>query len=150
MRGLLIPAICGLLCPMLTELGLVYMNARYYVPYINRFLSPDTIVPDPTNPQSFNRYSYSLNNPVKYTDPSGHCVFAPPFDTAVCIALLAFVMTGDSAQPPQPPPNYPVNAPGQDQCSSVLPDCFGDIVYLKDFSGNDKDNPIALSLQFLV
>ena len=36
--------------------------------------SPDTIVPDPTNPQSHNRYSYTYNNPLKYVDPSGHCI----------------------------------------------------------------------------
>jgi RHS repeat-associated protein len=54
------------------NLGLIYMNARYYSPYINRFISADTIVPDPTNPQSFNRYSYVNNNPLKFVDPSGH------------------------------------------------------------------------------
>ena len=52
--------------------GLYFYNARYYDPYLNRFLSPDTIVPDPTNPQSLNRYSYVLNNPLKYIDPTGH------------------------------------------------------------------------------
>ena len=56
------------------DLGLIYMNARYYVPYINRFLSADTIVPDREDPQSFNRYSYGLNNPLRYTDPTGHRV----------------------------------------------------------------------------
>ena len=40
--------------------------------YIYRMLTPDSIVPNPTNPQSFNRYSYGYNNPVKYRDPSGH------------------------------------------------------------------------------
>jgi RHS repeat-associated protein len=55
------------------DIGLTYMNARYYVPAIGRFASADTIVPDPASPQSFNRYSYSFNNPVKYKDPSGHC-----------------------------------------------------------------------------
>jgi PAS domain S-box-containing protein len=44
-------------------------------PYLNRFVSPDSIIPDPANPQSFNRYSYAYNNPVKYTDPSGHCIW---------------------------------------------------------------------------
>ena len=39
---------------------------------LNRFASADTIVPDPANPQSFNRYSYGYNNPLKYIDPSGH------------------------------------------------------------------------------
>lgn len=55
------------------DLGLIYMNARYYLPNTNRFLTPDTIVPDPTNPQSFNRYAYVYNNPINYVDPSGHC-----------------------------------------------------------------------------
>ncbi len=54
------------------DLGLIYMNARYYVPNTNRWLSPDSIVPDPTNPQSLNRYSYSRNNPVNRVDPTGH------------------------------------------------------------------------------
>ncbi|MFC1953475.1 RHS repeat-associated core domain-containing protein, partial [Chloroflexota bacterium] len=52
--------------------GLYYYNARYYDPEIGRFISPDTIIPNPANPQSFNRYSYVLNNPLRYTDPTGH------------------------------------------------------------------------------
>ena len=54
------------------NLGLIYMNARYYMPEIGRFISPDTIVPNPQNPQSYNRYSYVLNSPMNYTDPTGH------------------------------------------------------------------------------
>jgi RHS repeat-associated protein len=53
-------------------IGLVYMNARFYLPYINRWIQPDTIVPNPNNPQSFNRYTYALNNPVNLVDPTGH------------------------------------------------------------------------------
>jgi RHS repeat-associated protein len=52
--------------------GLYYYGARYYDPSIGRFISPDTVVPNPANPQSFNRYSYCLNNPLRYTDPTGH------------------------------------------------------------------------------
>ena len=44
-------------------IGLTYMNARFYSPYLNRMLTADTIIPDPTNPQSWNRYSYVENNP---------------------------------------------------------------------------------------
>ncbi len=58
-----------------TETGLYYYNARYYDPALGRFISADTIVPDPTNPQALNRYSYVINNPLKYTDPSGHGFF---------------------------------------------------------------------------
>jgi RHS repeat-associated protein len=52
--------------------GLYYYGARYYDPTIGRFISADTIVPNPANPQSLNRYSYCLNNPLKYIDPTGH------------------------------------------------------------------------------
>jgi RHS repeat-associated protein len=56
-----------------TGLGSLYdYNARYYSPLIGRFVSADTLVPGAGNPQAFNRYSYALSNPLKYTDPSGH------------------------------------------------------------------------------
>jgi hypothetical protein len=41
-------------------------------PYINRFCQPDTIIPDLSNPQSWNRYSYVTNRPVNLNDPTGH------------------------------------------------------------------------------
>jgi RHS repeat-associated protein len=56
-------------------IGLYDYNARFYDPYLNRFISADTIVPEPGNPQSFNRYSCVYNNPLKYTDPTGHNCF---------------------------------------------------------------------------
>jgi RHS repeat-associated protein len=51
---------------------LYHMGARFYDFYLGRFLSPDTIIPEPTNPQSFNRYSYVNNRPLVAIDPSGH------------------------------------------------------------------------------
>ena len=56
--------------------GLLFYNARWYDPVAGRFLQPDTVVPAPGDPQSLNRYSYVLNNPLRYRDPSGHCVEA--------------------------------------------------------------------------
>ena len=50
---------------------LVNMNHRVYDSSIGRFLSPDNYVQLPENSQSFNRYSYCINNPLKYTDPTG-------------------------------------------------------------------------------
>ena len=47
------------------------MNARLYDPVTGRFLSPDPYVQAPDFSQNFNRYSYALNNPLKYTDESG-------------------------------------------------------------------------------
>lgn len=54
------------------ENGFINMNARIYDPRLGRFLTPDTIIPDVENPQALNRYSYVLNNPGKYIDPTGH------------------------------------------------------------------------------
>ena len=44
----------------------------YYSLNFGRFIQPDTMVPNPGDPQSLNRYSYAGNNPLRYTDPSGH------------------------------------------------------------------------------
>lgn len=55
----------------LPKYGLINMNARLYDPAIGRFLSPDPYVQTPDFSQSFNRYSYAMNNPFKYTDPDG-------------------------------------------------------------------------------
>jgi RHS repeat-associated protein len=52
--------------------GLYFYNARWYDPYLGRFLSADTIVPSAGNPQSLNRYSYVLNSPLRFADPTGH------------------------------------------------------------------------------
>ena len=53
-------------------LGIYHFNARFYSPKLGRFLSADTLVPRHANPQAWNRYSYVLNNPIRYTDPTGH------------------------------------------------------------------------------
>ena len=56
---------------MIPELEIINMNGRLYDPVLGRFFSPDNYVQMPENSQSFNRYSYCLNNPLKYNDPSG-------------------------------------------------------------------------------
>jgi RHS repeat-associated protein len=55
-----------------SKIALYDYHARFYDPYLNRFIQADSIVPSPGNPQHFNRYSYVLNNPLRYIDPSGH------------------------------------------------------------------------------
>ncbi|MCP4161049.1 MAG: hypothetical protein GY760_13325, partial [Deltaproteobacteria bacterium] len=54
------------------EIGLIHMNGRVYDPEIGRFLSPDVYIQSTYSTQSYNRYSYVLNNPLKYKDPTGH------------------------------------------------------------------------------
>ncbi len=52
--------------------GLLFYNARWYDPQVGRFLQADTLVPNPGNPQALNRYPYTRNNPLRYTDPTRH------------------------------------------------------------------------------
>jgi RHS repeat-associated protein len=63
--------------------GLYFYNARWYDPALGRFVSADTIVPEPGNPQAWNRYSYVLNSPLRYTDPTGHSYYDPGCDCMV-------------------------------------------------------------------
>lgn len=55
------------------ETGMDYFGARYFSGAQGRFTSPDPLLSSgrPDNPQSWNRYAYVLNNPLRYTDPSG-------------------------------------------------------------------------------
>jgi len=61
----------------LDETGIYYYGARYYDPAIGRFISQDIIVQNHASPQSFNRYSYVLNNPLKYVDSMGRAAKVP-------------------------------------------------------------------------
>ena len=70
------------------EFDLVDMNGRMYDPVIARFLSPDPFVQAPEDLQNYNRYSYCLNNPLKYSDPSGEFVVSL---TAATIGFSALV-----------------------------------------------------------
>ncbi|MEI6577517.1 MAG: RHS repeat-associated core domain-containing protein [Bacteroidota bacterium] len=59
----------------LDQFSLINMNGRMYDPATARFLSPDISVQNPEFSQSYNKYSYCVNNPLKYTDPSGWYLF---------------------------------------------------------------------------
>ena len=53
--------------------GLQYLRARWYDPKQGRFLNEDTYEGEFSNPLTMNLYAYVGNNPLRYTDPSGHC-----------------------------------------------------------------------------
>ena len=59
------------------DTDLYYYNARYYDPTLGRFLQADSVIPNVFQAQTINPYAYVLNNPLKYTDPTGHYIFIP-------------------------------------------------------------------------
>jgi hypothetical protein len=68
------------------------MNGRLYDPVLHRFLQPDNYVQDPMNSQNYNRYGYVLNNPLRFTDPSGEIVWLPIIIGAVIGAYSGGVL----------------------------------------------------------
>ena len=71
------------------ETNLDYYNSRYYNPSNMHFTQPDTVLPNVYDPQSLNRYSYVENNPLTYSDPSGHCIPVCLLANPWTIALIA-------------------------------------------------------------
>ncbi len=59
---------------MLDAVGIIHMNGRIYDPKLGRFLQADPVIQFPNMAQNHNRYSYVLNNPLAYVDPSGYFI----------------------------------------------------------------------------
>jgi RHS repeat-associated protein len=79
------------------ESGLDDFGARYYASTMGRFMSPDSSgYSGLTNPQSWNLYAYTLNNPLRYVDPSGHTVECKT-DAAGCLAAAQAAVGKDAA-----------------------------------------------------
>ncbi|WP_200896779.1 RHS repeat domain-containing protein [Methanosarcina sp. 2.H.A.1B.4] len=117
------------------DTGLMYYGARYYSPEYRVFVQPDTLLPDPYNPQALNRYSYALNNPVKYTDPSGHIV-----DTALDAAFILMDLN-DIRQDPSD--LWAWGALGADGVCAVVPFATGGGLGVKGIkAANEIDNAV--------
>lgn len=67
------------------------LTKGFYGPYLNRFIQPDSIVPEPGNPMAYDRFAYGYNNPVKYNDPSGHC----PICLHIAVEFIVQLITHD-------------------------------------------------------
>ena len=76
--------------------GLLYYGARYYDSALGMFISPDTLVPSPGDPQSLNRYAYVNNNPIRYIDSTGHCGPLTPVCLGLLLGGMALLLQGDS------------------------------------------------------
>ncbi len=74
--------------------GLINCNARLYDPALGRFLMPDPLIQDPASTQNFNRYSYCLNNPLKYTDESGEYALVDDAFAGLIGGILNWVSNG--------------------------------------------------------
>jgi RHS repeat-associated protein len=80
------------------ETNLDYYNARYYNAHIMHFTQPDDVIPNQYDPQTLNRYAYARNNPLVYTDPTGHFfgiddALEVLFVTAVVIPVVEEIAT---------------------------------------------------------
>jgi RHS repeat-associated protein len=84
----------------LTQFGLINMNARLYDPAVGRFLAPDPYIQNPYFSQNFNRYSYALNNPLKYTDPSGEYCYTTDNPDEIA-RLWGYLQNGGAVPEPE-------------------------------------------------
>jgi RHS repeat-associated protein len=75
----------------MSDFGLLFFNARWVDPVIGRFSSPDSIIPESQGTQAWDRYAFVNNNPLRYTDSSGHCV-DPLTWTVIGIGVVAIVL----------------------------------------------------------
>ncbi len=80
------------------DLSIYIMGARWYDPSVARWLSADTVVPDPARPQSLNGYAYVYGCPLSFTDPSGNC---PPEDPwcDLIMDVEPCAISGDCVEP---------------------------------------------------
>ena len=76
-----------------SDLYLYYLTTRYYDPYIGRFISPDDISYLGANGDlnAYNLYAYCSNNPIMYSDPSGHSIIIGILSSMAAAAYYAFV-----------------------------------------------------------
>ena len=72
------------------ESGLYYLNARYYDSVTARFITEDSYTGKRNDPLSLNLYTYCSNNPIKYTDPTGHWTKAVHYTDTQTIAKAKF------------------------------------------------------------
>ena len=74
------------------EVGIIHMNGRLYDPLLRRFLNADENIQDPHNTQNYNKYTYVLNNPLMFNDPSGESIVGVIFAAIKIISTVISVV----------------------------------------------------------
>ena len=114
----------------------MFYNARWYDPGLGRFAQADTIIPLQTQGvQAWDRYAGMNNNPVRYNDPSGHCI-SGGIDTLACI-LIALLLSGCTS-------SGPTNADIQSAETAILDTSVG--IEMLDAGGNVLGYSLATNL----
>lgn len=72
-----------------TDIGIYFYVARFYDSDLGRFIQPDSIIPEPYNPLTLDRYAYARNNSIRYIDPLGHDVGCPASNPA-CLGISGY------------------------------------------------------------
>jgi RHS repeat-associated protein len=81
----------------LNEFGLINMNGRLYDPVVGMMISPDILVQSIGSIKNYNSYSYCLNNPLKYTDPSGNVILIDDIIVGACVSAIFNLYSESSA-----------------------------------------------------
>lgn len=76
------------------DFGLIHMNGRVYDPAWGRFLQADPIIQSPYDLQNYNRYSYVMNNPLSFTDPTGYSAWSRRWRPAIVAAIGNYICGG--------------------------------------------------------
>ena len=108
----------------LSQAGFADFNARWFDTSLGGFASPDSLIPDAFSPQSLNRYGYVLNNPLRYTvptgrracddsDAAGRCVTAPPVPRTTTLVNVETATSTSLKQTEQRRNDVSVQRPGQ-------------------------------------
>lgn len=124
------------------ETGLDYYNARYYSPDIHRFTQPDPVIADVYNPQMLNRYSYVLNNPLRYTDPTGNQSLLSSLISTVtnavksAISFVSNLVSGSSQSTKQSSTNSKSSTPPTSAPANNIPGLSGVKTTVSGLSGN--------------
>jgi RHS repeat-associated protein len=127
-----------------TETGLDFFQARYHGSAQGRFLSPDPLgifVADPTNPQSWNQYSYVQNSPLSFVDPSGLCSVKDGDDQATDDPDEPCVAPGDNSTTVTETAPPPVDWSPDINTDDFLPFSFSTDVFSSPITGGNPQAP---------